>query len=100
MLVLVRASKFFNGYGNKGKGSGEWKFCGLVATWGPTIIFPREEFLILKSLDHWKMHSWACGLPPYFNANMVDIMSFFCNLKEQNYSELPNHPNQQTKNKY
>ena len=71
--------------GNKGKGSGEWKFHGLVATWGSTMALPKEALLILKTLDHWKTHSWVCGLPPYINANMVDIRSFFCNLKKQNY---------------
>ena len=47
------------------------KFHGLVATRGPTIVLLKEEFLIFKSIDHWKMHSWACGLPLYINANMV-----------------------------
>ena len=33
--------------------------------------------LIFESLDRWKMHSGASGLPPYFNANMIAIRSFF-----------------------
>ena len=75
------ASKFLKGYGDKDKGFGERKFHSLVATQGSTIVLLREEFLILKNLDHWKMHSWVCGLPPYISANMVDIRSFFCNFE-------------------
>ena len=78
-----RASKFLKGYGDKGKGSEGWKFHGLAATWGPTVVFLREKFLILKSLDQYKMHSWACGLPPYINANMIDIKIWKYNLKYQ-----------------
>ena len=91
-----RASEFYKEYGDKGKGSGVWKFHGLLAIRGPTIVLAREEFLILKSLDDWKMHSWACGLPPYINANMDDIRSFFCNLKEQNYLVLLFHRTKST----
>ena len=36
----------------RGKGSGKSKFRGLVATQGPTMVLPREEFLILRSLNH------------------------------------------------
>ena len=52
---------------------------------------PRGEFLILEGLDRWKMHSWACGLPPYINANMVGIRSFIWSLKEQIFLVLLFH---------
>ena len=74
--------KFSKSYENEGKDSGEWKSHGLMATQGPTTAWPREEFLILKGLDRWKIHSRAFGLPPYINANMVNVRSLFCNLKE------------------
>ena len=93
---MHQASGFSKDYGKKGEGSREWKFHGLVATRKSTIILPGGEFLILKSLDHWKMHSWACSLPPCINANMADIRSFFWNLKEQNYLVLLFHRTKST----
>ena len=48
-IQVYRATEFSKGYGNKGKGSREWEFYGLVATQGPTMVRHEEKFLILEA---------------------------------------------------
>ena len=46
------------------------------------------DFEKSRSLENEFLSMWFA---PNINANMVDIMSFFCNLKEQNYVVLLYH---------
>ena len=75
---------FPKGYGNKRESSGEQNCYGV---W----LGQRKNFFISQGLDF-----WACGLPPYTNASMAGINSFFWNLKEQTYLVSPFHRTKST----
>ena len=56
----IKAFEFFKGYVNAGKGSGEQKLCGLVATQGPTM-FEAEG----KNFDFWNVQISGKFIPEY-----------------------------------